>query len=72
MEINIVLDQRIKSDDLTTEENYRPILIAHKLLNDELDRLIDEGRKANEADGPDDDDDDDLNDPITDRLDEEL
>lgn len=66
-----MLDSRIKSLNLV-EENYRPILIAHKLLNDELDRLIEEGRKTNEVDVDDDDEDDYNENNLDEKFDEEL
>ena len=52
-----MLESRLNEENIV-EENQRPILIAFKLLNDELERLIEEGKKGNE-DNEDDDDDDD-------------
>ncbi|KAL4466832.1 hypothetical protein ABPG74_010429 [Tetrahymena malaccensis] len=59
VEVLKVLEHRILDEEIQ-EENLRPILIAHKLLNDELQRLIEEGKKGAENEDDDDDDDEDL------------
>ncbi|EAR96842.2 EF hand protein (macronuclear) [Tetrahymena thermophila SB210] len=59
VEVLKVLEHRILDEEIQ-EENLRPILIAHKLLNDELQRLIEEGKKGAENEEDDDDDDEDL------------